>query len=454
MNKRIIILYCTCVVIFIMLYVKISTISLDDSLKTIGAKQSALTITTDINRGGIYDCNFKSLVQEDRESIPQLAQHVVGYCSDNNGINGIEKQYNDFLISQSQNSTLTYTLDALGNPLKNTPPQVSLSPHIESGVVLTIDKRIQEIIEEIGNKSIENGAIVVLDPNTSHIKASASFPTYSDIEVAMDANNSPLINRAYSNYSIGSIFKLVTCATALESQISTYLTYDCKGSITLKDTTFSCHKKTGHGKINMSEAIAVSCNPYFIELSKQLDSESFLNMASDLSFGKNGGHLPQSFNNLGDLGNFSFGQGELTATPVQVAQMIGAILNGGNTILSTTTLGTTSDGKTIDYLENNYPTKAMSTHTANILKSMMVDAVMNTENQNAKPIKTNAGGKTSTAQTGEFVDGVEKLNGWFSGFFPVENPRYVVVVLVEDATNGNHDASPIFSEIADKLSLL
>lgn len=454
MDKRLVIIYSTCVIIFTILYVKISTISLDTSLKDIAIKQSSLTIKTDINRGEIYDCNITTLVEGNRENIPQVAQHIIGYCSENAGVSGIEKEYNDFLISQSENSTITYTLDGLGNPLKNMTPQVSLSTQISSGVVLTIDKRIQNIVEEIGNDNIEKGAIVVLDPKTSHIKASASFPSYSDIEIAIDAQNTPLINRPYSNYSVGSIFKLVTSATALENKIPTSLKYNCEGSITLKDTTFSCHNKLGHGEINMTEAICVSCNPYFIELSKQLDSAKFLSMARDLSFGKLGGNLPQSFKNTGDLANFSFGQGELTATPVQVAQMMGAILNDGNMILSTNALGTTSDGKTIDYFEQNYPTNAMCTSTANTLKSMMIEAVMNTPNQNAKPIKISAGGKTSTAQTGEFIDNIERLNGWFAGFSPAQEPRYVIVVLVEDATNGNHDASPIFAQIADKLILL
>lgn len=77
---------------------------------------------------------------------------------------------------------------------------------------------------------------------------------------------------------------------------------------------------------------------------------------------------------------------------------------------------------------------------------------MSRSGQNAKPTKTTAGGKTATAQTGNFKNGEEILQGWFTGFFPAEDPQYVVTVLCEEADSGNSSASPVFREIADRIT--
>lgn len=512
--KRLIFVFCAFLAMFTILYVRLSWISFDNSLTTAAANQSTYTLSLNQTRGQIYDCRLVPLVgceyeynavvlpspqnliplakssdiimpadidlssgrpfivqsKSEKIDIPQvdifknpkrysknqLAQHVIGYYdkSNNTGVNGIEKQYNDVLVKNSKMTTISYKMNGVGKPLLGIEPDISLAPPVTDGIVLTIDKKVQAIVEKIGNRLIKRGAIVVLDPATGKQKAVASFPSYSatNIPAAMDNRLLPLINRAYTPYNVGSIFKLVTSATALEDGIPVSTKFTCNGEITLNGVTFGCHDKKGHGEIDMRQAIAVSCNPYFIQLSTMLNKTDFLNMAKDLSFGKSG-NLPteSDLKNIGDMANLSFGQGSLTATPIEVAQLICAILNDGNTLPSTIVEGTTTDGKTIETAPHPYPTKAMKKITADILKSMMISAVMDTPKQNAKPNYTTAGGKTSTAQTGQFIDDREVLQGWFAGFYPADKPQYVIVVLVEDATNGNKDASPVFKAIADEL---
>jgi penicillin-binding protein 2 len=401
----------------------------------------------------------------------QLAQHVLGYTdsSSTKGVSGIELAYNDVLSSKTEPSKITYQLDALGKPLLGAKPIIALAPERKDGVVLTLDSRIQKICEEAGARYLKKGAVVVMDPYTGALKAVASFPSYSPSAIATamnDKENSPLVNRAFSAYSVGSTFKIATTAAALTAGIDPETTFYCNGKTEVLDVTFKCHEAKGHGKLDLKSAMAVSCNPYFIQLGLKLDPQKFLNMISDLSFGKPtqlygnyktaSGTLP-TINELQSpaaVGNLSFGQGILTATPIQVAQMMSSVVNKGNTSFANLVVGTTPNGKSITYTQSEaYPIKAMSEQVANQIKEDLISAVMDTPNQNAKPSYTTAGGKTGTAQTGVIVNGNEICQGWFAGFFPADKPKYVVAVLCENARSGNQDASPVFKEIADAMSI-
>ena len=188
-------------------------------------------------------------------------------------------------------------------------------------------------------------------------------------------------------------------------------------------------------------------------------------MAKDLSFSKTmelapgfspqSGYLPtiKELFNPADVANFSFGQGLLMATPIQLTQMMCSIVNGGKTPSPKLVEGLSQDGKTLfNSSQSSAAIDAMKPETAAQIKSFLVYSVMNKANQYAKPAKTTAGGKTATAQTGNYI-GEEEINqGWFCGFFPAENPKYVVTVLCENAESGNISASPVFREIADRVT--
>lgn len=475
MSRKLVVLFSAILVIFTLLYIRVSSISFDSTLSDTAKTQITKVVPITKTRGQIYDCNLTPLVDNEQElvlfpqqekpfSIPkryssyQPAQHLIGYIdkATGDGVCGVERQYNELLSSVGETTELSYTIDGKMRPLGGVSPSPSYAKPITSGVVLTIDKGLQELVEKVGFEHIQKGAIVVTEIKTGRLKAAASFPLYNAnaLSQAMQNDNSPLINRVYTAYSVGSVFKLVTAATALEAGISP--TYTCTGKIEQNGVTFGCHNKNGHGEIDMSEAIAVSCNPYFINLSTLIDKQAFLNMASDLSFGKPyySGNLPTAseLKNIGDISNLSFGQGSLTATPLQVAELVGAVANNGKCIRTSTIMGTTADGKTIDEAEPYYPTVSMSEKTADTIAQMMVKAVMDTPNQNAKPTKMSAGGKTATAQTGQFVDGEEILNAWFAGFFPAKNPVYCITVVVEEAKSGNQSASPVFKELVDQIT--
>lgn len=399
----------------------------------------------------------------------QLAAHIIGCVgSDENGRSGIERAYNGFLKQNEVIKTISYSVNGAGRKLSGVEPVIATSGNEKAGVVLTIDSDIQNVVESIGANTVKNGAIIVMDPYSGDIKAMASFPTFTQNNLAKsieDTENTPMINRALSAFAVGSSFKISTAATAIESGV-TEIWYKCTGQINVHGQKFKCHERGGHGFLTMKQAMAKSCNTYFIKLGLSLDRLKLRNMAADLSFGKSFelakgvvsdvGTLPSidDLNNSAEVANFSFGQGKLTATPLQISLMTSCIINGGKMPQPRLVAGTTTDGANIEETETKANLHVMSKQTADRIKSFLDFGVMETENQYALPISVSAGGKTATAQTGKYSNGTERLNTWFTGYFPADKPKYIVTVLCENGTFGNLSASPVFQKIADQITAL
>lgn len=401
----------------------------------------------------------------ERYSENQPAQHVVGYLSQGEGVAGIEYAYNKILRNDYGENSVTYTTDGFGQILIGDGKKIIRSNAEKSGAVTTIDLDIQKICEDAG-KDIEKGAVVVADVKTGELLAMASFPAYSvdDMEKAIDDDRSPLINRALYSYSVGSVFKLVTAAQAIDNRFSGYV-YNCTGQADVEGKIFNCHKTDGHGLQTLSDAITNSCNTYFISLSRVIDIKDFRELAFNLGFGReihlcsgmtaSGGVLPTVKELMipAELANFSFGQGKLSATPLQITQLTCAIANDGKMPVLRLIKGMTVDGEEIMGGKSAQYSQVLEKDTANQLKDMMISAVEENENSNAKTKYTTVGAKTSTAQTGRTdKKGEELCHAWITGFFPSDNPQYAVTVLVEDGGYGNDVSAPIFREIADNIA--
>lgn len=436
-----------------------------DNMKT----QSPVIVGVD--KSSFYSNDIEIFEIPKRYSDQQLASHIVGYTNgENQGVSGIEKSFNNFLLENKSNMEISYYRNGLGKSIQGAKPNRNKYESPKAGVVLTIDKSIQKIVEKIGNKYIKKGAITILDPYTGQIISCASFPSYNQNEIEKsisDEANAPMINRALSNYSVGSTFKIVIVAAALESGIDKNYTFNCTGAIDVKGQRFRCHEEKGHGVLNMESALVESCNPYFIDISNKINSQKIISVANKLGFEKqytlseglttSKGFLPTAKDliNPAEVANLSFGQGKVLANSIQIAQMVSSIINQGKTPAPSLIKGFSMDSKTLYKTEQSLPHMiSMSKETANSIKKMLVDSVMKKYNQQAKPKLISAGGKTSTAQTGVVVDDEELLQTWFAGFFPAENPKYVAVILAEDGETGNATAGPIFSEIADEIFIL
>ncbi len=399
-----------------------------------------------------------------RYSEPQPAQHIIGYTQDGEGICGLEQDYNTILRQDSGRTTVKFKVDGTGSALKGENALVRFAPASVQGVVTTLDLDIQLICEEAA-ENLPKGCIVVMGAQTGDILAMVSTPCYSlsDMETALESEDSPLINRALYAYPVGSIFKLVTAATAIDEGMEDF-TYDCTGSIEIRAQVFGCHDHSGHGNETLTSAMINSCNPYFIAMSKSLSPLVLFEKAGRLGFGHKtilspgitgaAGYLPSvtELSLPAERANFCFGQGKLTATPIQVARMTCAIANGGILPEARLIIGETTDGTLPDISASKSGKQVLTAETAESLRRMMIGVVYGS-NFNGKPDSTSAGVKTSTAQTGRFdEDGVEYCHGWVTGFFPANNPKYIVTVLAEDGGYGNIAAAPIFKEIAERIT--
>ena len=393
------------------------------------------------------------------------ACHVIGYVSQGEGVSGVEYAYDKILRGGCGENSVTYSADGSGNILPGDGKDVTRSTADRPGAVLTIDQDIQKICEEAG-RDIRKGAIVCADVSTGDILALASFPEFdiSDISSAVSDEDSPLLNRALCAYSVGSIFKLVTACEGIREGYSGYV-YNCTGSFDADGKDFHCHKLDGHGIQTMQEAVTNSCNTYFISLSRLLDVKQFRELAFDLGFGRethlcsgmtsSAGVLPTAAELMipAELANFSFGQGKLTASPVQITQLTCAVANGGKMPMLRLIKGITIDGRDTANEKPPQLSCVMDEETALSLKKMMMHAVRDNDNSNAKASGVIVGAKTSTAQTGRFdEDGNELCHAWITGFFPAQKPAYAVTVLIEDGGYGNDAAAPVFREIAEKIS--
>ena len=156
-----------------------------------------------------------------------------------------------------------------------------------------------------------------------------------------------------------------------------------------------------------------------------------------------------------EMANFSFGQGKLTATPLQISALTCALANGGELPELRLIKGMTVDGKQSANEKPPRLSRTIDESISNELRNMMVAAVRDNENSNARTFYTTVGAKTSTAQTGRFdEEGNEFCHAWITGFFPTDKPEYAVTVLVEDGGYGNDAAAPIFREIVDKIAIM
>ncbi len=394
--------------------------------------------------------------------------HILGYTnSEGNGVTGIEKYYNDYLKSTSGELSVIYTADAQNRLLLDEKTEIRDSNYYsQNGLILTIDITLQEILEAaLIDNNILKGAGIILDNESGEILACASLPVYDreNLIASLDDENAPFINRAFSQYPVGSVFKVVTAACALENNIS-FPPYTCKGTITKTGNTFCCNKTEGHGEIELNEALSKSCNPYFIELGTVTGGEKLLKTAKSfhlgesISFGNDymtdSGVLPDKSELQfdADVGNFAFGQGKFSATPLQIASIFATLGNKG--IYNTPTLikGTVDHTGKLTKNAKASGKRIINISTCNIINKALSYTVTEGTGKAASSKKVNSYSKTSTAQSGQYdKKGNEIKYCWFVSVFPSENPQYTVCIMKENGTAGGSDCGPAVRDIEEEM---
>ena len=303
-----------------------------------------------------------------------LCAHILGYTQEINeedfeklkdqgyeqgdfiGRAGIEKVYEQFLKGIDGGTEIE--VDVLGRP-SSVPRVIAKKEAIKGAdVVLTINKDIQLVCEKA--LTGRSGAIVVMDPSNGEIVAIASRPSFDpaifmrsmpswEWERILNDRRHPFLNRALQgNYSPGSVFKIITAVAALENnEIDPDRKVECEGKVTLGNRVYKCWKKEGHGSVNFLRGLSESCDVYFYQLGLRVGPEEISRYASLFGLGartgidiegEKKGLVPspgwkKKFRGekwfKGDTFNFAIGQGYLLSTPLQLANMISAVFNGG-----------------------------------------------------------------------------------------------------------------------------
>lgn len=425
-------------------------------------------VSADLTANGVY-----TYTGSERYLPNPIARHLIGYLNGEGvGVSGLERAYEDILSQSGDLRTVTCTTTAQGSLMTGTGPELQTVSGSRRGVQLTLDANLQRACEGIAAMDMERGCILVMDTATGDILASVSMPEFDpdDLVKSIEADDTSLINRPLSAFSAGSVFKVVLAQAAYEAGYS-WFTHDCTGSVEVGDQVFRCAEGRAHGLVNLRGALEQSCNCYFIELGQLLGGQRILQAAQKFGFGQASAVVPglkSAAGNLpsaqsvadtdgGQLAMFSFGQGALTVTPLQITAMMNAVANGGVWTAPRFVQGVV-DADTMELtqaVETAEDVRVCDESTAAVLRSMLTSVVEDGIGRQAAPKTGQAGGKTGTAQTGQFnEEGEELLNYWFSGFWPAEEPRYTITVLQDTVLEPETSSAALFARVVDAITVL
>jgi len=409
-----------------------------------------------------------------RYAANQLAPHVIGYLDGQTGagVSAIERAFEPILGGAAGELAVRMAVDVNGRGLGGAALELESDNYRSpAGVQLTIDARVQRIAQEaLTLCGVEQGAAVVLDCCTGEILALASAPVFDPNRIALSLNDplEPFFNRALGAYPMGSSFKCFVAAAALEQRFPASTRFTCAGELDVNGQIFHCSGGGVHGCLDMTEALTQSCNLYFIQLAQKMQPQPMLDLLRLFGFGEGAQLVPGIYGAEGlipareelalpgELANFSFGQGRLLGTPLQIAAATACLANGGVYRSPTLVMATVDEsGIAAPYAQDREVREVVSPEIAAQVRQMMVAAVESGTGTGAKPETGGAGGKTATAQSGRRgPDGTELLHTGFTGFFPAQEPRYAVAVFRQNGTSGAGDCAPVFRRIANAMTAL
>lgn len=358
-----------------------------------------------------------SFKEEERRIYPQgaLAAHVVGYTSiDDHGLGGLEASFDKFLLTS------------------------------EDPLVTTLDVRVQHALRrEVANavKSFNGvaGAGVVMDVNSGEIIAATSLPDFDPHKVN-EKDKDALFNRmTLGVFEPGSTFKIFTTAAAIENAGATMdSSYDARESIKIgrfKISDYHAEKRV----LTLPEVFMHSSNVGSVRMAQQVGTEPFRNFLSDLGLFRapeielpevGAPLIPKPWKEINTM-TVAFGHG-IAVSPLQLVTAASSIMNGG--ILIKPTLVLDKDKK------DSKSVRVVSEKTAHRMRQLMRLVVTDGTGSKAEVPGYNVGGKTGTAEKNEGGRYEKnKLRSSFMAFFPAENPRYAVYILV-DEPKGNKES--------------
>ncbi|MDA0711604.1 MAG: penicillin-binding protein 2, partial [bacterium] len=342
-------------------------------------------------------------------------------------------------------------------------PEKTLPPIPGKDIMLTLDWRLQQAAEQAFAEG-QKGSLIAMEPATGKILAMVSQPQFHPRSIrdmsawrALQSDpEKPLLNRSMQGeYPPASVFKMITAIAALDLGIlgpDEYRFDPCEGEYVFGDRLFRCHKTGGCGELTLRDALVQSWDAFFYRLGREVGIENWNHYARLFGFGQTSqidiaadgeanGLVPdrnyyKKRNGKwydGNMLNLAIGQGELLATPLQVARYTAALASG--VLVNPHVFATTNTEVT------RLPIKDS---TFEAIRSMMQDVVGRPHGtgRHARLPGIDVAGKTGTGQNPHGND-----HAWFVAFAPVENPRIAITVLVENGGAGSLVAAPIARKV-------
>ncbi|MBV8516032.1 MAG: penicillin-binding protein 2 [Acidobacteria bacterium] len=431
-----------------------------------------------------------------------MAAHVLGFIGEvgekelkqNNelaqgdliGKRGVELMYDQYLRGRGGAEYWEY--DADGRRLSEYIP-ARKQPVPGDNIYLTLDFELQRRAEQYFAENEMVGAAVALDPKSGEVLAMVSSPAFNpnvyskrfspDVWKTITSNPFKIeLNRAIQGlYSPGSVFKIVMGMAGLsEGVVSPGTEFGCGGSAVFFGRRFRCYKREGHGTVNLARAIKVSCDIYFYNVGARLGVDKIAEYAHKLSFGEIS-HIDLDGERPGivpstawatnkqhrkwypsETISVAIGQGPLIVTPLQVANMLAAVANGGKVFQPHVVRYVDRVQPNGEYKRFRVPSRVIHevTLAPNALQSVREGLwkVVNEEGGtggNARIDGLDISGKTGTVQViaqhgwvkTEGLPFRYKDHAWFASFAPLNNPQMVVVVFIEHGGHGGTDAAPL-----------
>ena len=413
-------------------------------------------------------------------------QNKAGYTmNDTIGKSGLESALEEYLHGTAGSRTVETDLG--GDSI--TDHANSYAPQPGDNVITTIDLELQEVAEKsLANYLAEyqrGGAAVALDPDTGEVLVMASYPTYDlenynkDYDTISKDERSPELNRATGGlYPPGSTFKVLTAIAALEEGIiDANTTYTCDGMFEYGGQKFTCKNHDQPMTLDVTQAIKYSCNVFFYHVGQALTGEHLeqwcdrfgLGNVTGIEIGESAGQAAgpkeRDANRKndpslrewqgGDDVNAAIGQSDNLFTPLQLANYMAAVVNGG-TLYQPTLVKSIKTYDYSDVVTEEQPevigTIEFSDTTRNLVMQGMseVTAEGGTAATTFADYPIKVGGKTGSAEMQETKDGVtiEYTNGLFVAFAPFDDPEIVICVVGEGAGHGS-SVAPIVRDILD-----
>lgn len=455
---------------------KVEKVSLREKIKSNVDKETSDRIRNYKLAGVTVDEDYKREYRYD-----SLASKVLGFTGgDNQGIIGLEVSYEKYLKGLD-GSILTMTT-AYGTEIENG-AEDRIEPVAGWTLNTSLDLPAMEYTDQLANyllkkKQAKSVDIIVMNPQNGEIYAMASAPEFNlndpyripgDLNKMSAKEKSEKRNVMWRNpcvsdtYEPGSTFKILTTAAALEKGVVKMTDrFHCPGYKIVEDRRIRCHKKGGHGSETFLDGIMNSCNPVFIEVGARVGVSDFFRKMSDFGLmNRTGIDVPGEAStiihkekNVGavELATMSFGQ-SFQLSPIRLVSIAGSMINGGYSITPHFGVSAVSaDGSLMKHFSYGKKERVVSKETSDLIRMALGKVVSEGTGHKASVKGFSVGAKTGTSE--KLPRGNGKYIASTIGFAPVENPKVIALVRIDEPQGlyyGGTVAAPAIAALFENI---